>query len=298
MPSELLIAILAGLGGMLGWGLADFFAKKTIDKIGDVQSLAWAGVFGCGVFALAALYQIFINGSSLTIPQDALTWLLLAFFGVLQAAVYLFAYKGFGKGQVALLNPVFASFSGIVALVSILFLGEPTSGLRILILLIIFGGVILMSIDAEALRARRIAFTHVPGFREILIATVLAAAWTVLWYLFVNGKDWVAYALYMFVFMTIAVFVFAWGKRLSLRVGGGNIWLFIALIGISETIAYLAITLGYGATSLTSVVAVLSGGFSLPTIVLAYIFLRERITAIQWVGCVLIVAGVMILPLV
>ena len=30
-------------GGMFGWGLADFFAKKTIDKIGDIQTLAWAG---------------------------------------------------------------------------------------------------------------------------------------------------------------------------------------------------------------------------------------------------------------
>jgi len=33
MQTELLIAIIAGLGGMFGWGLADFFAKKTIDSI-------------------------------------------------------------------------------------------------------------------------------------------------------------------------------------------------------------------------------------------------------------------------
>jgi len=39
MQQELLIAVLAGLGGMFGWGFADFFAKKTIDEIGSVASL-------------------------------------------------------------------------------------------------------------------------------------------------------------------------------------------------------------------------------------------------------------------
>ncbi len=298
MQQELVVAIVAGLGGMLGWGLADFFAKKTIDKIGDVQSLAWAGVFGTGVFLLAAAYQIFVRGGQLAIPHDGQTWLLLAFFGALQAAVYLFAYNGFGKGQVALLNPVFASFSGIVAIVSILFLGEATSGLRVLMLGVIFAGVMLLSLDINALRSRRINFLHVPGFFEVGCAALLAALWTILWYLFVNGKDWLAYATYMFAFMTLAVFVYAWLRRLPLKVGGGSIWLFVALIGVCETVAYLAITLGYGATSLTSVVTVLSGGFSLPTIILAYLLLKERITLVQWVGCLAIIAGVMLLPLV
>ena len=57
MQQELLIAVLAGLGGMLGWGFADFFAKKTVDKIGDIATLVWAHLFGTLVFALIALYN-------------------------------------------------------------------------------------------------------------------------------------------------------------------------------------------------------------------------------------------------
>ncbi|OGG50549.1 hypothetical protein A3C18_01340 [Candidatus Kaiserbacteria bacterium RIFCSPHIGHO2_02_FULL_54_11b] len=298
MSQELVIAVIAGLGGMMGWGLADFFAKKTIDRIGDVQTLAWAGVFGCVTFGLAALYQVAVRGGQFSIPNDVLTWALLVFFGALQAAVYLFAYNGFGKGQIALLTPVFASFSGIVAIISILFLGEPTNASRILILIVIFGGIILLNLDVAAFRSRRISFMHVPGFREVIIATALAALWTILWYLFVNGKDWLAYSFYMFIFMTLAVFAMAKSRRLPMRVGTRQLWLFVVLIGICETVAYLAITLGYGTTSLTSVVTVLSGGFSLPTIILAYIFLKERISPVQWAGCLLIVAGTMLLPLV
>lgn len=294
---ELTIAIIAGLGGMFGWGLADFFAKKTIDRLGDVQSLAWAGVFGSLGFILAALYQVVVVGGTFTVPTDLLTWALLAFFGALQAAVYLFAYNGFGKGQVSLLTPVFATYSGVVALFSILFLGEVTTGLRAAALVVTFGGVMLISLDTAALQARRIVFTHVPGFKEVCIAAVLAALWTILWYLFVNGKDWLAYACYMFIFMTLTVFATAKFRGLPMRVGKSNLWLFVAIIGACETVAYVAITLGYGATSFTSVVSLLSGAFALPTIVLAYIFLKERISAAQWVGCFIIIAGVMSLSL-
>ncbi|MFN2571957.1 MAG: hydantoinase B/oxoprolinase family protein, partial [Gemmatimonadales bacterium] len=46
METTLLTAITAGLLGMLGWGCADFFAKKTIDKIGDLPTLFWGQLLG------------------------------------------------------------------------------------------------------------------------------------------------------------------------------------------------------------------------------------------------------------
>ena len=33
MENSLAVAVLGGLGAMLGWGFADFFAKKTVRKI-------------------------------------------------------------------------------------------------------------------------------------------------------------------------------------------------------------------------------------------------------------------------
>ena len=111
MEQGLFIAISAGLGGMLGWGLADFFAKKTIDEIGDVATLAWAHIFGTGTLLIIVLYQLLTHQQFIHVPSDVPTWAELLFFGVLQAIVYLLVYRGFGKGQVALLSPIFASFS-------------------------------------------------------------------------------------------------------------------------------------------------------------------------------------------
>jgi drug/metabolite transporter (DMT)-like permease len=296
MQTELFIAIIAGLAGMFGWGLADFFAKKTIDRIGDVQSLAWAGVFGTAAFLAAIAYQSIVVGVQFVVPTSALVWGGLIFFGALQAMVYLFAYNGFGKGEVAVLAPVFSSFTGWTALVSIAFLGEPVTTGRLLALTIIFIGLMLLSVDYKALAQKKFRF-GAPGFTEVVIATLLAAVWTLLWDQFVAGQDAVAYAFWMFLFMTIAVFVVALYRKLPLAISSNFTWTLVALIGVCETIAYLGITVGYSATSLTSVVALVSGAFALPTMVLAMIFLNERPSMVQNIGSIITIIGIALLSL-
>jgi drug/metabolite transporter (DMT)-like permease len=293
---ELLIAISAGLGGMLGWGVADFFAKKTIDRIGDISSLVWSHLFGTLLFIGVALFLSHLRQQPLFIPRDITTWMLLGFFGALQAAVYLLVYRGFGKGQVAVLNPLFASFSGLTAAVSILVFGEPVSAYRLLALGVIFAGILLTSIDVEALRSSRLRLAYIPGLKEVAIATVLAALWTILWDQFVGGRDWLSYALFMYAFMTATIVVVSLLQRLRFSVVPPDIWKFLILIGFCETGAYIAISLGYSETSLTSVVVLLSGAFSLPTIILARTFLRERTTTAQTVGTGTIIFGITLLP--
>ncbi|MEK7557571.1 MAG: DMT family transporter [Patescibacteria group bacterium] len=295
MPSELLIAILAGLGGMFGWGLADFFAKKTIDQVGDTVSLAWGHLFGTIVLFIMAMYQFGLRGQTVTLPDSFLAWSGVILFGILQATVYFFVYKGFGKGQVGLLSPVFASFSGFVAVVSIVILGELVTGSLLLGLAILFAGILLINVDIKALRSRRLRFAQIPGFKEVGFATVLAILWTLFWDQFVGGKDWLVYTFYMYASMTVAIFIIAIATRINLFVVTPKIWKFLFLIGLTEVGAYLAITWGYGATTRTSVVALLSGAFSLPTIILARLFLKERITAIQTIGSLVIIIGIMLL---
>jgi len=297
MRPEFLVAVLAGLGGMFGWGLADFFAKKTIDEIGDVVSLVLAHLFGATAFALLVIGSLAVGSSQFQLPRGLFTWAGLAFFGALQAAVYLLVYRGFGKGQLALLNPVFASFSGLTALLSIVFFGEVVVGRLALGLVVVFAGVLLINVDVGALRERRLGFVSVPGFPEIAIATLLAAVWTILWDQFVSGKDWLSCAAFMYLFMTIVLVAAAVLQRLRLRVTRPSVWLWLALIGLCETGAYAAISWGYASSPHTSVVALLSGAFSLPTIVLARLFLRERTTWLQTLASIGIVAGIVLISL-
>lgn len=297
MQQELLIAILAGLGGMLGWGFADFFAKKTIDEIGDIVSLVWAHLFGTIVLFISALYLWSINGREVALPGDWQTWFQLLFFGALQATIYFLVYRGFSKGKVGLLSPVFSSFSGLTAVLSVVIFGELLTGRLVLALITVFLGILLLNIDVEALRSNRINFIRLPGFREVAIATLLAAFWTLFWDKVVGGQDWVLYAFFMYGFMTFTMYLIAKVQGVGLEMNKHHVWKFLVLIGLTETVAYLAISFGYSATTFTSIIALLSGAFSLPTIILARAFLKEKITAVQTVGSVVIIAGIMILSL-
>lgn len=294
MQQELLIAVIAGLSGMLGWGFADFFAKKTIDEIGDIASLVWAHVFGTLGFALVAIYQYFVYKQNVLFPTDPFTWGLLAFFGALQAVVYLLVYKGFGKGQLAVLNPIFASYSGITALISILVFAELVTGHALLALATIFIGVILISLDMAGLRAKKLNFHS--GVKEVSIAALLAALWTLGWDKFIGGQDWITFALLMYLFMTLTAFLFAKAKRVNLKFSKKpQVRSALVMIGLCEMVAYLGISLGFSQTSHTSIVAVLSGAFSLPTILLARIFLKEKVAAIQTIGSIVIILGIVAL---
>ena len=209
MQPELLTAIFTGLAVMLGWGFADFFAKKTVDQVGSIVSLVWAHLFGTLFFTAIALYQLVVNNHQIDIPTTLYSWGGLIFFGTLQMVVYLFVYEGFGKGKLSLLNPVFASYSGIVALLSVLFFGETLSSGLIVALAIIFSGILLLNLDTEALKIKRLSFTNTPGLKEVVMAALLAAFWTIYWDRFVSDQDWLSYALFMYAFMTVAAFAIA-----------------------------------------------------------------------------------------
>jgi len=295
MDQSLLVAIVAGAGGMLGWGLADFFAKRTIDEIGDVTSLALAHLTGSiGFLALVPGHALAAR-APLDLPREPATWAGVIFFGVLQAAVYLLVYRGFGKGQLAVLNPLFASFSGITALLSVLVLGEVVTGHLAVALVTVFTGILLLNLDPAGLRERRGGFLRVPGFWEIAGATARAALWTLLWSEFVRGRDATTYSALMYLVMTVALVIYALATRTSLSARRPMVWTYLALIGFCETLAYLAVSWGYARAGHTSVVALLSGAFSLPTILLARVLLKERTTKLQLAASVVIVVGIALL---
>lgn len=295
MQQELLIAILAGLGGMFGWGFADFFAKKTIDAVGDIVSLGWGHVFGTVALFCAVIYRSLSGGAQIALPAEPNIWLFLVFFGALQALVYFLVYKGFGKGQVGVLSPIFASFSGFTAVISISIFGETVGATVLLGLALLFFGILIINIDPKAFIERQIRLLAVPGFREVAAATLLAVVWTLSWDRFIGDQDWLMYAFLMYGFMTLTILIAALINKIDLRVSSSNMWIFLAAIGIAEAVAYGAISIGYGFTQFTSVVALLSGAFSLPTIVLAKIYLKEQITKSQVLGIISTIVGIMLL---
>lgn len=295
MADTLFIALIAGLGGMLGWGFADFFAKKTIDEIGDVTSLVWAHGIASTLLAGYLFYEY--TAGSEGFPVGVEEWCIIGFFGLLQALVYIYVYRGFAKGQLAILNPVFSSYAGLAAILSIVLFNEVLSSQATAALAIVFAGILLISLDTSKKGLRALRLKRHPGLREIFIATLLAAFWTIFWAQFVAGKDWRIYASLMYIFMSLTIFIYAYLVRTSLRFRSASMWKYLIGIGIAEIVAYTSISYGFSETPHTSVIALLSGAFSLPVLLLSYFFLKERIDRVHRIGALVIIAGIAIISL-
>src|ERR1700694_692873 len=79
--------------------------------------------------------------------------------------------------------------------------------------------------------------------------------------------------------------------RQSIRLPQGYVWWLIIVVGVMDTIAFLAANFDF-TIDLVSVMSVLISLFSAVTVLLAWIFLRERLQWSQWLDIAIIFLGV------
>ena len=81
-----------------------------------------------------------------------------------------------------------------------------------------------------------------------------------------------------------------------MRIPRGNFWWLLVAVGVTDTAAFVANNAGM-AVGHVSVVSVLSSLYGAITVLLSWIFLRERVGASQWLGIFLIFAGIVFVSL-
>jgi drug/metabolite transporter (DMT)-like permease len=288
--SDLGIAILSGSGAMLGWGAADFFAKRSIDDVGDFATLFWGQCVGA-----AALCGAVLAGGR--VPAIRLVDLLgVSAFGVVSAYSYLLLYRGFGRGKISVLSPLFASYAAVAVVVSALAFGETVPEARWLAVLVVFIGIVLLTGapgDGIATSGRRFG-----GLPEVAGAMLVFAWWIVLWDRFIQNRDWLPMLACVRLVAVAALGATALARHVDFGVRSSETRVSLVLVGACDAAAFALLSLGLHATSMVSVVAMLSGAFSLPTIVLARLFLDERLTRRQLLAASLVIVGIGLLAVV
>jgi drug/metabolite transporter (DMT)-like permease len=81
--------------------------------------------------------------------------------------------------------------------------------------------------------------------------------------------------------------------RQSLKLPSGSVWWLLAAVGFLDTAAFVANNAGLH-TGQVSVVSVLASLYGAVTVLLAWIFLREKLERTQWFGIILIFAGIVL----
>ncbi|MFH1959626.1 MAG: DMT family transporter [Patescibacteria group bacterium] len=290
MSNYLVIAILAGVGAMLGWGVSDFFAKKSVDKVGNIVFIFWLQLIS--LISIAA-YIPFSNQWQDYPYEQWPKILLLAAINLLATLLF---YKALEKGKVSIISPINASYPVFVIPISAFFFHEQIS-LGILFLLVaIILGIILTSLDIKGILKDGFDKKDFnKGVPLVLMNVALLAIWIPFWDNFISDKSWVM-SLFLFRVMLVAIFgIFILAKKVKIGVSDHSTMKLVIISALLFSFAGISFDWGFGTTTHTSLITAISATFPAPTLLLSRIFLKEKLQLTQWLGVGLILSSLVVL---
>lgn len=286
------MGILMGLATMSLWGVAIFLAAIANRKLNNVVVLFWMQFFG---FLLGVLYFVYsIKSFNFTILVPYLPQLIIV--ALLQIGAYLSFYKGLAKGQVSMVSSIGASWGLLTAILGVVFLHESLKINQIGAIILIALGIVLVSINIKELISNK-KITLFIGVREGLIAMV---CWGVALFLLASLTKAIGWFLPAFIFrlfllIFLSTFILFSKKQFIPTKVDFPFWLLLA-IGLFDMGAFFTFSLGTSG-SYASIVAPIGSAYAVVTIVLAKIFLQDKIKINQWIGILGIICGLVLISL-
>lgn len=278
-------AALWGVASALGWGIADFAARFSGRRLG--ADVALFGMLLVGAMALT----IAVLAIGLPPRGTALGWALVVGSGVATLVAMLLLYDGLARGPVSIVAPIVSAYPVINIAISLARGAKPEAPQWAAM------AAVLAGVAVVARSAGR--FESVEGLspgairRSIAVALGAAVAFG-----FALGAAQQATPVFgelqtvwigRIVSFSLLAALFA-ARRRAPRIPAAW-WPLVALQGVLDAGAYVSLLFG-GHGPGSEVAVVVSSCFSVVTVVLARIFLREPISVLQWLGVAAIVGGV------
>ena len=293
------MGIILGLTGAVCWGMADFAARFASRRVGAYRTLFFMQFFG---FLALSVYLKFTGGFSHVAPGWQ-PWALTVAAGLLNVTASLSLYHSFEIGVMSIVGPVSSSYPALTVALALLS-GERIHALRGIGMAVTLAGVILaaMSFAPKANDASAPGGTSSGGYLSRGVGWAILAAvgfGFMFWFLGFHVVPLVGDAVSVWVMRLTALVslaVFALPARQSIRLPHGGVWWMLAAVGLMDTAAFVSNNAGLhiGPVSVVSVLASLYGAV---TVLLAWIFLRERLEISQWFGIAMIFVGIVLVSL-
>jgi drug/metabolite transporter (DMT)-like permease len=304
---QLSLAIVLGLTGALCWGGADFAARFASRRVGAYRTLFFMQFFG---FIALSIYLKFRGGFFEGIAPGWHPWALAALAGVINMIASLSLYYSFQIGVMSIVAPVSSAYPALTVALAIAS-GERITVLRGAGLAVTLVGVILAATTftpsaagpANANPERESApkesapkeSAHLS--KGVGWALLAALGFGVLfWFLGFYVVPAVGSAISVWVIRLTCFSVLAaaaFPTRQSLALPSGSVWWLLAVVGFLDTAAFVANNAGLS-TGQVSVVSVLASLYGAVTVLLSWIFLREKLERTQWLGIILIFLGIVL----
>ena len=302
---QLSLAIILGLTGAVCWGGADFAARFASRRVGAYRTLFFMQFFG---FIALSAYLKFRGGFFEGVAPGWHPWALAALAGVINMVASLSLYYSFQIGVMSIVAPVSSAYPALTVALAIAS-GERITALRGVGLAVTLVGVILAATTFTPSAANPVNAGPVNETAAKETAHLSkGVGWALLAALGFGVLFWfLGFCVVPAVGPTISVWVIrltsfsvlalaAFPTRQSLKLPIGSVWWLLAAVGFLDTAAFVANNAGLS-TGQVSVVSVLASLYGAVTVLLAWIFLREKLERTQWLGIILIFAGIVLVSI-
>jgi len=282
------LGILFGIIAMIGWGFSDFFAAMAARKTSVIKTLVWSQIVGTLMLILAFL--LFFK-----FPDISFNYLMLILISAFLNIIALLAfYKGMQIGNVSVISPISSAYAAITVILSLIFLNEKLNGLQTVGVSLAILGTILVSFKLHDLMKLKLK-SVVSGVRYGLIAMLGWGIAFVFVGILVENLGWFFPPLLIKTAGIFYILAYAGTAKKSISFPK-NAALLVALIGILETVGFLAIGAGMSFEQ-TSIVVPISSTYALMTVILAQIFFKEAIGLNQKIGIAAVLLGLVLLAI-
>lgn len=283
--SAIIQSILAGMGGMFGWGLYDFFGGLFSKRIGNFKTFFWSQLAGL-VFATLLTVAFAIN---LNIPTRIV--ILIPIASIFYAVAYLLFFKGFELGNVSIISATMNLWAVFTMLFAFIFLGQRLSTFQFLGVLMIIAGVALVSLKWSDIKDQNIKLLS--GIKETILAALLFGIFWNLSEIISEKIGWVSTTLFVKIGIVLFMLLFSLKADRELRIAKTTpkLQMMILFAGVLEAAAVASVNWGLTIGDVILVTPI-SSALSIVTIAMAVIFLKEKITKLQGIGMTMVITGI------
>lgn len=285
--SSMIISLFSGLAGMFGWGIYDFLAGIYAKKVGPFKTLFWSQL--AGLFLTLLLITVFTI--SLNISGFILT--LLAIGALLYSAGYLFFMKGFEIGNISIVAAIMNLWAVFTMLFAFIFMGQRLSTLQFFGVLMIILGTILAALNLRDIK--KAGFQLSKGVKETVLGAFFFGVFWNISEVISEEIGWLQTTLLVKIGVVLFLILlsFPLKKELHLKQTTTKTKLMIVLMGVIE--ASVVAIVNFGLTIGDAIlITPIASALSIVTIMLAIIFLKDKITKLQGLGIFTAVCGIIV----
>jgi drug/metabolite transporter (DMT)-like permease len=273
----------------LSLGIADLFIQKTSRIESSIKTLFFSQFMGAIILAV----YLFFSDSSFIIKSISLYGGITLIIGIILALGNLFLFRAFELGPLLIVSPITSSFAVVTMVLSFLF-GEKTTLIQNLGLLVTIAGIVLGGIKRSDDLINRPHLYLPQGIRYAILAAILFGIgfWLLRYPSPILGSFLTTFIARFSSIVTISIIMIC--KKNELRIRSNESIIPILIIGILNACGLILYNqaLIYG---LSSIVTVIFSLYGVVTVIIGYIFLKQRVFHIQYMGILLTFIGVAIL---